>query len=138
MGDSADDSGTGTETGADTSTGTQAGTVGGSDESGPGDSSSETSSSGTGGTGTDTDDTPGTDDGGLVCTSVYDPVCGVDGETYDHPCSAIEAGVEIKRDGPCFGDCEGSCSVGGSSLTLAFAVIAVVCLRPRRRSRRRR
>ncbi len=129
MGDSTDDSGTGTETETETTSETEAGTAGDSGDSGSGGSSS----------GTDTDDMPGTDDGGLVCTSDYDPVCGVDGETYDHPCSAIAAGVEIKRDGPCFGDCEGSCSVGSSPLTLAFAmVVGVIFVRPRRRSRRRR
>jgi Kazal-type serine protease inhibitor domain len=90
--------------------------------------------SGTGGSSTG-DSGGGTDtDPGLVCTDDYDPVCGVDGETYDHPCSAIAAGVEIKRDGPCLGDCEGSCTVGGSPATLALALLAALVLRPRGRA----
>lgn len=74
-------------------------------------------------------------DDGLVCTAEYHAVCGKDGETYDHPCSAIAAGVEIRHDGPCFGDCEGSCVVapqGPSLLALVLVVLAFV--RPRRRA----
>jgi uncharacterized protein (TIGR03382 family) len=106
--------------GVDESGGASAGSGGATDEG---------SASGEGGSGA-TDGDPG-----LVCTSEYSPVCGVDGETYDHPCSAIAAGVEIKREGPCFGDCEDSCTVGGSpATTLALALMALLVLRPRRRS----
>lgn len=105
------------------------------------DSGGTSSSSGTGTGGSTTADVATTDPGvtgnddGLVCTAVYDPVCGKDGETYDHPCSAIAAGVEIRHDGPCLGDCEGSCVVapqGPSLLALVLVVLAFV--RTRRRA----
>ena len=48
------------------------------------------------------------------------------------PIPNVPEGVEIKREGPCFGDCEGSCSVGGSPLTLTLALAALLLLRPRR------
>lgn len=38
----------------------------------------------------------------VVCACAEgDPVCGIDGETYDSPCAADCAGVEIKHDGEC-------------------------------------
>ncbi len=67
------------------------------------------------------------------CTSDYQPVCGSDRETYDHPCD-VPKGVTIRREGPCFGDCEGSCTVVGSpstSMALAFAMLIIA--RRRRR-----
>jgi MYXO-CTERM domain-containing protein len=69
-----------------------------------------------------------------ACPQIYAPVCGKDGETYDNACVAEGAGVEIRREGPCLGDCEGSCGVapqGPSLLGLVLVVFAFV--RPRRR-----
>lgn len=98
------------------------GTSGSSGFSGSSSSSSEGSSG------------EGSTDDGLVCTSIYAPVCGKDGETYDHPCDAIAAGVEIRRDGPCLGDCEGSCAVASQAPSLlGLLLVVLACLRPRRR-----
>ncbi|MEX1362823.1 MAG: Kazal-type serine protease inhibitor family protein [Nannocystaceae bacterium] len=72
-------------------------------------------------------------DSGIACPQNLDPVCGKDGNTYDNACVAGVAGVEIRREGPCLGDCEGSCVVapqGPSLLSLVLVVLAVI--RPRR------
>lgn len=75
-------------------------------------------------------------DPGQICPDIYEAVCGKDGETYDNACVAAAAGVEIRREGPCLGDCEGSCVVapqGPSLVALVLVVLAVI--RPRRRGR---
>jgi hypothetical protein len=42
--------------------------------------------------------------GGVHCPDVWDPVCGVDGNTYSNECYASVAGVEVAHHGPCEGD----------------------------------
>ena len=37
----------------------------------------------------------------IVCTAVYNPVCGVNGVTYSNDCYANAAGVEINYVGEC-------------------------------------
>ena len=106
-------------------------------------SATETGSS-TGGS-TDTGTSTGTGEGGTTgteggttgsdtsaCPSVYAPVCGKDGETYDNAC-VVPQGVGIRRDGPCVGDCEGSCAVVGDPGTSMMLAVAVLLMLRRRR-----
>lgn len=98
-------------------------------------STTSTTTGSSSGSGSSSEGTTGFDPG-TVCPQIYAAVCGKDGETYDNECVAHAAGVEIRRDGPCAGDCEGSCVVapqGPSLLGLVLVVLAFV--RPRARGR---
>lgn len=113
-----------------TTTGTAGGT--GLDDSGGGSTGATAGSSGSSESGSAP--ASGGFEPGVACPDVYAPVCGKDGETYDNACDAGAAGVEIRREGPCVGDCEGSCVVaprGASLLGLALLVLAFVRRRPR-------
>lgn len=118
------------------STTTTTGSTGGLDESAGGSSGASSSSGSSSSDGATTSATGF--DPGPSCPQVYAPVCGKDGETYDNACVASSAGVEIRREGPCVGDCEGSCVVAPQAPTLlglVLVVLAFVRPRPRKRGR---
>ena len=53
--------------------------------------------------------TGGCSDGG--CATVVDPVCGVDGNTYNNACEAMRAGTEVAFIGACNVNPSGQCAV---------------------------
>jgi len=53
----------------------------------------------------------------LVCSTLFDPVCGCDGVTYNNPCEAAFAGVNIFAPGACV---PGSCSTDSDCQTGEF------------------
>lgn len=70
---------------------------------------------------------------GEACPQNYAPVCGKDGNTYDNACVAQAAGVEIRRNTPCVGDCSDACQLGhGHGLGTLTAALVLVLLRRRR------
>lgn len=119
-GTGAGESGEAASTGGGSSTGAVDGST-----SDAGSTSSSTSTSGEEGTGTGFDLD--------ACPSNLDPVCGKDGNTYDNACVATAMGVEIRRDGPCLGDCQGSCVVEPQAPSLlGLLLVVLVVIRPRR------
>ena len=72
---------------------------------------------------------------GEACPQNYAPVCGKDGNTYDNACVAQAAGVEIRRNTPCVGDCNDACQLGhGDGIGTLTAALVLVLLRRRRSS----
>ena len=51
-----------------------------------------------------------------VCPDVYDPVCGVDGNTYGNACEARCAGVRIKHRGECRDLCRSNADCPGEEI----------------------
>ena len=115
---------------------TTTGSTGALDDSGSG--GSETTSGASGSTGTSESggvtDATGFDTS-EACPDVYAPVCGKDGETYDNACVAQGAGVEIRREGPCVGDCQEGCVVGPRGPSFLGLLLVLALARPRRRGR---
>ena len=46
----------------------------------------------------------------VVCSMQYDPVCGVDGNTYSNDCVAKVAGIDIQKEGICGDKKSDNCS----------------------------
>jgi hypothetical protein len=57
----------------------------------------------------------------VACGEIYSPVCGCDGETYDNPCSAAQAGMSIDHEGECDAPQGGyDCTLSGVACLIAI------------------
>jgi hypothetical protein len=60
-----------------------------------------------------------------LCTDAFDPVCGIDGETYQNPCAAFCAGVDVDHPGKCECTCtliyDPVCGINGKTYGNACA-----------------